>query len=288
MMLMQTPEVDVGELVLHHSADAYTIGFEPFWSYSWQRWPDTHLGPLTVNLTPTKHVVFLTLAAALVFLVMWSAGKSLERQKAHQQAPKGFANAIEALVLFVRNDIAIANIGPAGAKFAPFIMSLFFLILFANLLGLVPWGAAPMSNLAVTGALALLVMAAVEIGGLVKLGPKGYWHTICPSIPGMHGPGAVAISIAMIPIEIMSKLVKPFALAVRLFGNMVAGHFVILSLFGIIFLFGHLVVWNWAIGVVTAALMVAIMALELFVAVLQAYVFVLLSAVFIGLMQHEH
>jgi F-type H+-transporting ATPase subunit a len=100
--------------------------------------------------------------------------------------------------------------------------------------------------------------------------------------------GGTVMSVAMAPIEIIGKLVKPFALAVRLFGNMTAGHFVILSLFGIIFLFGHLPGWNYAIGFTTAALVVGIMLLELFVAFLQAYVFALLSAVFIGLMQHEH
>jgi F-type H+-transporting ATPase subunit a len=104
----------------------------------------------------------------------------------------------------------------------------------------------------------------------------------------LGGAGGVAMSVAMAPIEIISKLVKPFALAVRLFGNMVAGHFVILSLFGIIFLFGSLQGWNWVIGLVTAMLVLAIMMLELFVAFLQAYVFALLSSVFIGLMQQEH
>ena len=92
----------------------------------------------------------------------------------------------------------------------------------------------------------------------------------------------------MAPIEVIGKLVKPFALAVRLFGNMTAGHFVILSLYGIIFLFGHLQGWNYVIGFTTAALVTGIMLLELLVAFLQAYVFALLSSVFIGLMQHEH
>jgi len=107
-------------------------------------------------------------------------------------------------------------------------------------------------------------------------------------VPGLSGAGAVAMSIAMAPIEILGKLVKPFALAVRLFGNMTAGHFVILSLFGIIFLFGSLPVWNWGIGTATVALVTGIMLLELIVALLQAYVFALLTSVFIGLMQHEH
>jgi F-type H+-transporting ATPase subunit a len=279
---------DIGEVVLHHTADAYSMGIEPFFSISWHRWADLHLGPLTVNLTPTKHVVFLVIAAVLVFVTMWSAGRRLERQRAGERAPRGFANAIEAMVLFVRNDIAIANIGTDGAKFAPYILSLFFFILYANLLGLLPHGSTPTGNIAVTGALAISAFLVIEISGLYKLGPAGYLRTIFPKVPGMSGAGALVMSAAMAPIEILGKFVKPFALAVRLFGNMTAGHFVILSLFGLIFLFGHLEGWNWAIGIATAGLVLGIMMLEIFVAFLQAYVFALLTAVFIGLMQHEH
>ncbi|HXG45270.1 MAG TPA: F0F1 ATP synthase subunit A [Gemmatimonadales bacterium] len=288
-MMFAQERLDVGELVFHHTADAYAIGIEPFWSVHWPAdlWV-VHVGGLAINLTPTKHVVFMLLAALLVFLTMRLAGRALERQRAGEKAPTGFANAIEGLVLWVRNDIAIANIGEAGAKFAPLILSLFFFILYCNLLGLVPHGSTPTGNLAVTGALAILVFLTVEIGGLIKLGPRGYLGTIFPHFPGLHGPGAVALSVAMAPIEILSKLVKPFALAVRLFGNMTAGHFVILSLFGIVFLFGHLGAVSWGIGFATAAIVLGVMVLELIVAVLQAYVFALLSAVFIGLMQHEH
>lgn len=280
---------NIGEVVLHHTADAYSIGIEPWFSFQWSRWPDVHLGPLTLNFTPTKHVLFMIIAAGLVFLTMWYAGRQLRRQRAGERAPSGFANAVEALVLYVRNEMAIANIGEEqGPRFAPFIMALFFFILYSNLLGLIPHGSTPTGNLAVTGGLALLTFLTVEISGFVKLGPKGYLRTIFPHVPGLHGAGGAVMSVAMAPIEIIGKLVKPFALAVRLFGNMTAGHFVILSLFGIIFLFGHLQTWNYAIGFATAALVVGIMLLELFVAFLQAYVFALLSAVFIGLMQHEH
>jgi F-type H+-transporting ATPase subunit a len=284
--MMQEP--NIGEMVLHHTADAYSIGVEPFFTIHWSRWPDLHLGPLAVNLTPTKHVFFLVVAAVLVFITMRITGKSLERQRAHENAPKGFANAIEAMVLFVRDDMAIANIGPDGVKYAPYIMSLFFFILYANVMGLIPYGATPTGNLAVTGALALVTLGVVEIGGFLKLGPKGYLHTIFPQISGLSGGWALAMPIIMAPIEIIGKLVKPFALAVRLFGNMTAGHFVILSLFGVIFLFGRVQIWNWGIGGVTALLVVGVMCLELFVALLQAYIFALLSAVFIGLIQHEH
>ena len=285
--MIQAP--DIGEVVLHHTADAWSVDLYPLGVIHLPRWPDLHLGPLTINLSPTKHVVFLILTALLVFLTMWAAGRALARQRAGERAPKGFANAIEGLVLFVRNDMAIANIGPEeGRKFVPLILALFFFILYANLIGLLPWGASVTGNLAVTGALALLVFVTVEVSGFLKLGPKGYLRTIFPHVEGLHGPAGIAMSLAMAPIEIIGKLVKPFALAVRLFGNMTAGHFVILSLFGIIFLFGYISGWNWAIGFVTAALVVAIMLLELFVAFLQAYVFALLSAVFIGLVQQEH
>lgn len=276
--------LDIGEVVLHHTADAWTL-----WGIHLPRWPDIHLGPVTLNLSPTKHVIFLFITGALVFLTMWYTGRQLRKQRADSQAPRGFAAAMEAMVLYVRNEIAIANIGHEnGAKFAPLIMSLFFFILYGNLIGLLPHGSTVTGNLAVTGALAILVFFVVEISGMLKLGARGYLGTIFPSIPGIGGVGGVVMSIALAPIEIIGKLVKPFALAVRLFGNMTAGHFVILSLFGIIFLFGHLTVWNWAIATTTVALVVGIMMLELFVALLQAYVFALLSAVFIGLLQHEH
>ncbi len=287
--MIQEP-VDIGEVVLHHTADAYSFGLEgtPL-VYHWSRWPDIHLGPLTVNLTPTKHVAWMVVAGLLVFLTMYLTGRKLERQRAHSHPPKGFANAMEAFVLYVRNDIAIANIGEEeGARYAPFVMALFFFVLYCNVLGLVPWGSTPTGNLAVTAGLAILSFVAIEIGGLVKLGPGGYMRTIFPTVPGMSGAGAVVMSLAMAPIEILGKLVKPFALSVRLFGNMTAGHFAILSMLGIIFLFGHLQYWNWVIGIATATLVVGIMLLELFVALLQAYVFALLTATFIGLMQHAH
>jgi F-type H+-transporting ATPase subunit a len=284
--MLQGP--DVGKVVLHHTADAYSIGIDPFFKISWERWPPVHLGSLVVDLTPTKHVIFLGIAAVLVFLTMRIAGRQLQKQRAGERAPSGFANAVEAMVLFVRNDIAIASIGEEGEKYAPYIMSLFFFILYANLLGLVPGGSTATGNIAVTSALALVSFFVIEISGMVKLGPAGYLRTIFPKIAGLSGPGGVAMSLAMAPMELIGKLVKPFALAVRLFGNMTAGHFAILSLLTVIFLFGHLEVWNWGIGIVTAGLVTGLMGIELFVAFLQAYVFALLTAVFIGLLQHEH
>src|SRR5206468_11487647 len=239
-------------------------------------------------VSPTKHVVFMVIAALLVFLTVWYGGRQVARRHREGKAPHGFGAAVEAIVLFVRNDVAIANIGHDGAKFAPYILTLFFFILYCNLLGLLPWGAAPTGNLAVTGALALTSFLTVEISGFRALGPKGYLKTIVMVPPGMHGAGAVAMAVIMTPIEIIGKLVKPFALCLRLFANMTAGHFVILSLVGLIFLFGSWSPGGLGISIAVVAFSLFMMCLELFVAFLQAYIFALLTSVFIGMMQHEH
>lgn len=282
--------VNIGEMVLHHTADAWTLDFDLWFTHiviPLPRWPDIHVAGMTINLSPTKHVIYMILAAALVLGAMLYAARVLKRSKATGRPPKGFAGVVEASVLWVRNEIVLPNI-PQGERFAPFIVTLFFFILACNLLGLLPWGTSPTGNLAVTGALALMVFVVIEVGGMLKLGPKGYLRTIFPAFEGLHPVGAAGLSLFMAPIEILGKLVKPFALAVRLFGNMTAGHFVILSLFGIIFIFGRIQGLNWGVGLLTAALVTGIMVLELIVAFLQAYVFALLSSVFIGLMQEEH
>jgi F-type H+-transporting ATPase subunit a len=280
----------ISEMVFHHTGDAHELDFAPFGTIHLPQWDPIHLGPLTIDLSPTKHVVFLLITAFLTFLLLKLAANGVDRARREGRAPKGFAGFMEMFVLWVRNDIAIANIGKEmGPTYAPLIMAFFFFILIANLLGLVPFGASVTGNLAVTGALAVITFLVIEVGGMYKLGFKGYMGTIFPHIPGMHGAGGMAMTVAMAPIEILSKFVKPIALAIRLFGNMLAGHFVILSLFGIVFLFGALPWFAiWPISIVTAAVVLCVMALELIVAMLQAYVFALLSAVFIGLMQHEH
>ena len=286
-MIQET--VDIGEILMHHTADAYALDFSPFFVWDYGKFiPDIHVLGLTVNLTPSKHAIYMAVAALLVFLTMWTAGRTLERQRAGERAPRGFANAVESLALWVRNDVAIANIGHHGAQYAPYVMSLFFFLLYCNLLGLLPWGASPTANLAVTGGMAILSLIVIELSGIVRLGWRGYMKTIFPPAPGMGGAGAAAISIAMAPIEIIGKLVKPFALCVRLFGNMTAGHFVILALFGLIFLAGNLEVGRWGIGAGLGVVVLFVMGLELIVAFVQAYVFTLITAVLIGVIVHEH
>lgn len=287
--MIQGPQVDIGELIMDRTGDAYELDFAPLfkWDYG-QFLPDMRVAGVTFNLTPTRHVFFMVVTAILVFLTMWWAGRSLERQRAHERAPKGVAGMIEAFVLWVRDDIAIANIGRRGQFFAPYIMALFFFILFGNLLGLLPWGETMTGNVAVTGGLALISLFVIEISGMHALGFKGYMRTIFPEIPGMKGAPALALSVAMAPVELLGKFVKPVALCVRLFGNMTAGHFVILALFGMTFLFGQLAIWRWAIGFGSATLVLAVMMLEIIVAFVQAYVFALITAVLIGVNQQAH
>ncbi len=290
MMMLQEPgkDVDIAEMIFHHTGDAQEIEV-PWGTIHLPEWAPIKIGSVSIDLSPTKYTVFLVLAAIIVFVMMKTAAIGIERARKAGKAPGGYAGAMEAFVLFVREEIAIDNIGhEMGPKYAPLIMSFFFFILVCNLLGMLPWGGSPTGNLAVTAALAMISFIAIEGGGMIKLGFKGYMGTIFPHIEGLPPTGARIMSICLAPIEIMSKLVKPFALTVRLFGNMTAGHFVILALFGMIFTFGHLGMFSYGIGGVTVAVVVGVMGLELLVAVLQAYVFALLSAVFIGLMQHEH
>lgn len=288
---MQGPaqEFNIGEMIFHHTGDSHELDFQPIGTIELPRFAPIHVGSLSIDLSPTKHVVFIILAALIVITALKIAGNGVKKAHALGHAPRGFAGAMEALVLWVRQDIAIDSIGhEEGPRYAPLIMTFFFFILICNLLGLLPWGATPTGNLAVTGALGVLAFFVIEIGGMKKLGFKGYMRTIFPHIDGLPPAAGIALSIFMAPIEILSKFVKPFAFMVRLFGNMTAGHFVILTMFGIVFLFGHFGLVSWALGGATVVVVLGVMMLELLVATLQAYVFALLAAVFIGLMQSEH
>ena len=277
-MTLQGP--DIGAVIFAETSDSHLIEL-PFGLGEWKLPTGWKLFGLDVS--PTKHVVFMLVAAALVFLTIWYAGRQVQRRHAQGRAPGGFGAGVEALVLFVRNDVAVANIGHGGERFAPYVLTLFFFILYCNLLGLFPWGATATGNLAVTGALALTAFLTIEISGLRALGLKGYVKTIVFVPPGMKGLGAVLMALIMTPIEIIGKLVKPFALCLRLFANMTAGHFVVFALLGLIFLFG-----NWGVAAGSVAFVTFMMLLELLVAFLQAYIFALLTSVFIGMMQHAH
>jgi F-type H+-transporting ATPase subunit a len=249
---------------------------------------DAHGQPRYLDLSPTRHMVYMVLAAALVALVFIPSARAVARAQSRGRPPKGFSGAMEAMALWVRQEVVLPNVGPHGEGYAPFLLTIFFFILAMNLLGLLPWGATATSNIAVTAALAVIAFLVIEITGMRSLGFKGYMKTIFylpPGLPG--GPGGAALKVlllvVMTPIEIIGKLAKPFALAVRLFANMTSGHVLVLALLGLTFLFQ-----SYLVGVAASLLATGVMLLEVFVAFLQAFVFTLLTAVFIGLMRAEH
>jgi F-type H+-transporting ATPase subunit a len=247
------------------------------------RFPPIHIGSVELDLSPTKHSVFVVLAALIVAIVFVTSARSISRAQAQGRPPRGLAGALEAMTLYLRQEYILPNVGHHGEGYVPYLLTVFFFILTCNLLGLLPWGATPTGNIAVTGALAVLAFVVIEISGMRALGLKGYLKTIFYLPPGLPTFMKPIMLVVMTPIELIGKLAKPFALAVRLFANMTAGHALVLALIGLTFTFQ-----SYIVGVGASAMATAVMLLELFVAFLQAFVFMLLTAVFIGLMRAEH
>lgn len=275
-------ETSLGDMIMHHVVDSRVVE-TPFGAFTLPQWDPIHIGPLTVDLSPTKHVVFMLLAATLVSIIMIWTARRTQRQGV-ERAPRGLANMVEAFVIFLRDEVAMANIGKGGEKFVPFVLTLFFFILFGNLLGLVPWGATATGNISVTAALALLSLIVIEVAGYRALGPRGYLKTIFYAPEGMGPIGKALMMVFMTPVELLGKFAKPFALAIRLFANMTAGHFVILALIGLIFVAAPIA--HFVVPVAAPMLMaLTIMILEVFIAFLQAYIFAMLTSVFIGLIR---
>jgi len=238
--------------------------------------PTVQVGGVAVDLSITKAVLMMWIAGALALGFFALIARRLRRS----DVPRGaFVNLLESLVLFVRNDMVYDVMGKeTGRRFTPYFLSLFFFILFCNLLGLVPFMATATANVAVTGGLALLSFLVIQSSGVREQGLGNYLRSIVP--PGMP----IFLLPIMIPIEIVGHFIKPFALTIRLFANMTAGHVVILSLFGLIFLFRAI-----AVAVPAVAFVLFIDTLEFFVAFLQAYIFTFLTILFVNMAIHpEH
>lgn len=246
------------------------------------RWAPVHLGPLTIDFSPTKHVVMMGIASGFCLLVLLLAANAQAHSTKQGKVPGGLGGAIEAAVLYMRNEVILPNVGPHGQGYVPFLLTLFFFILFANLLGLIPYGSTATGNIAVTGTLAIVTFIMIEIAGIRAQG-AGYIKTIV-YWPHDQALGVkLPMTLIMTPVEIVGKFTKPFALAIRLFANMTAGHVVLLALISLIFTFASPV-----ITVVPVAMGIAISVLELFVSFLQAFVFCLLASVFIGQIRASH
>jgi F-type H+-transporting ATPase subunit a len=273
----------LGGVMMHHVADGYVIEYPGVChgGFAWNCHVDlkeifgNSLVFGKVDMTPTKHVVMMWIASLLLLIVVFAAlaKKAL--------VPKGLYNFVEMLVQFVRNEIAVKNIGEADAdRFVPYLVTAFFFILFMNLFGLVPYAGTATANINVTVMLALFTFFVTQYAAIKAMGIGGFLAHLTGGVPKSLAP----LWIIMIPVEFLGLFTKPFALTVRLFANMVAGHFVILALLGLIFAIS---VW---VAPVSIGLALAIFMLELFVAFVQAYIFTMLSSLFIGagLVHHGH
>ena len=273
--------------MIHHVTDAQVMDLGLF-TIQLPSFPPVHVAGLTIDLSITKHVVFLLLAGLLTVATMWLAAREAQRLDQGEEPPGGLLNAMEAFYLYLRDDVALANIGRGGERFVPLVIALFFFILYANLLGLVPFGATATSNISVTAALALVSLVVIEAAGYQALGPKGYMGTIFFVPEGLHPIGKAVLLPIFTVVELIGKLAKPFALAVRLFANMTAGHMVILALLGLILTYGS---FAEPIGLTAVlgplAMGLFVMLLEVLIAFIQAYIFAALTAVFIGLIRHH-
>ena len=231
------------------------------------------------DLSPSKTVVQIFLIGLLLVWLLSSVAKSYAKREG--QAPKGMQSLMEPIILFVRDDIAKEYLGEKAEKFAPYLLSLFFFIWFSNMFGLMPFNSNIMGNISVTAALALLSFILIQVNG-----SKDYWrHTF--AMPGVP----IAIVPLMTIIEVLSLFIKPIALAIRLFANITAGHFMVLSMVCLIFLMGESGKnLGGAFGIMPVSIVftLAILTLEVIVAIIQAYIFTLLTAVFIGMARETH
>ena len=229
-----------------------------------------------LDFSITKNVFSMLMSAIVLFFLFFAVARSYKK---NPKAPKGLAGFLEPLVTYVRDEIAIPNIGTKKyAKFMPYLLTIFFFIWINNLIGLIPFF--PFSSNLTGNIYFTFVMAFITFIVTTFSGNKEYWGHIfnTPGVPVWLAP-------IMIPVEIIGMLTKPFALMIRLFANITAGHIIILSLVSLIFIFKSI-----AIGPVAGAFVLFMTVLEMLVAALQAYIFTLLSALFIGqaVAEHDH
>jgi F-type H+-transporting ATPase subunit a len=249
------------------------IGFKPI---------DDRIEPFDLKIT--KFMV-LEVVAAVILIVLFSR---LASRVKDGKAPRGrLTNALEAMIVFIRDEVARPAIGGHDADhFMPYLLTVFFFIVACNLLGLFPWAGSATGALATTGAMATLTFATVIFSGMAKLGPVGFW---VGQVPHMDLPLALAILLKpmIFLIEVLGLCIKHFILAMRLLANMMAGHLVLAVILAFIAASASSFAW-YAVTPASVLGAVALSLLELFVAFLQAYIFTFLSALFIGMAVHPH
>jgi len=276
------------DIIMPHIMDSKKIDF-PCFNKEWACEHEFATVPVsiagrTVDLGLSKHVFFMMFAAGLCALVLIATARAHVRESAKGGHPRGFAAGLEAVVLYLRKEVFLPALGHGGEKYLPFVLTLFFFVLFMNMMGLLPYGSTPTGNVSVTATLAICSFIATEFAGMRALG-WGYLKTI------FYWPSDMALAIklpltfVMTPVEIISKLTKPFALTIRLFANMTAGHVIVLAMIGLIFTLHS---WLVFVAVAPLAMAVGIMLLEVLVSFIQAFIFSLLASVFIGQIRSAH
>ncbi len=262
-------DFDMAEVLTHHMVNSQELELP---------WGTVHLPTLDIfgyQLPVTKHAVMMWVASLLALITLgWIARRA-------RLVPGKAQSFLEMVVLFIRDEVAIKNMGEEdGRRWTPFLLTTFFFILFCNVLGMVPFGGSATGNISVTGAMAGLTLVLIHGSGVARFGIIGHLKNYLP--PGLSG-WLFPITALLFVIEVMGTLFKSFALCMRLFANMIAGHMIVLSFLGLIFVIGAVFV---PISVVLALF---IGLLELLVIPLQAYIFTMLTSLFIGMSLHpEH
>ena len=225
------------------------------------------------DISITRNVVQMMLALALLVWILITIAKRYQKGEGVKNAPSGMQNLIEPIITFVRDDVVIPNLGHKWEKYLPYLLTVFFFILINNLFGLIPGSANVTGNIAFT-----MILGLISFAVILASSKKHYWgHIFNP--PGMP----LWVKFILVPVEFVSVFVKPMALIIRLFANMVAGHIIIICLISLIFIFSAM---NKGVGIASSPLAVAftvfIYFIEILVAFLQAYIFAMLTAVFVG------
>jgi F-type H+-transporting ATPase subunit a len=259
--------VDHKSFEITHGINPPLPSFKPFEVFGQQ-----------IDLSITKHVVMMWIAGLVILLIGWLAAR-----RKGDAVPSGLRNAVEVLVRFIRDEVARKSIHGADAeRYVPYLLTTFFFILTCNLLGLIPGMATATGNISVTAALALMAFIMIQFAGIRNFGPFKHFANLVPAgLPMWLIP-------LMFALEMLSMFVKPFALCVRLFANMMAGHVVILAFISLIFIFGEAYSEPvaWATSPVAVGFALFVHFLELLVATVQAYIFTMLTATFIGMSAH--
>ena len=257
-MSQPAKDFNLEEYILHHVQNGH-------------EWHLPFLPPIELPAFISLHALMLLFGTGGLLLLFTTAYRH------DQKVPTGVTNALEAVVVFIRDQIAVPNLGAEdGRKFTPFLCTLFFFILILNVMSMIPIFPAATGNINVTTSLALIIFTFMTFGAIQKKGIKSFLTSFL--IPGIAWP----LQLIIVPLEVLGLFTRTFALTIRLFANMLAGHMVVLAFLGLVALFG------WVMLPVSLGLGLFILMLEVLVVFLQAYIFTLLAAIFIGQAYSTH